>query len=331
MEEKQVSQVTPDTEPAESRDKAEEKTPPQGEAPPEPPTPNSKKAEKPRMEEKIANLVAEVERLKSAFEAKEKEEKLRRLESKIQKMEKEISGKLEAASTEKEKFKGETLEFADQAGRQLEVLTRDIDAIMSTISSKSTEQTFNPASVPPVVLQEAYEAVSSDIFRRILLVHGTIAVDKIKSIVESIRMSSSGMEFFQIVDDKRISISGLAGAIKKKLISARQIQITFEQFLTMLEAEVPGYKPLSLIDLIESGSRAYSVSTSTKILEQADRMEQEISNFNSRLKAVQEDLKDIRDKLTGLDNKMETLEEFLEELKKGAKKAKKGGDEKKGD
>ena len=247
--------------------------------------------------------MAEVERLKSVFESKEKEEKVRQLEMKIQNMEKEISGKLEAASTEKEKFKTETREFADQAGRQLEVLTKDIDTIMSTISSKSTEQTFNPASVPPVVLQEAYEAVSSDIFQRILVVHGTIAVDKIKSIVESIRMSSSGMEFFQIVDDKRILISGLAGAIKKKLISARQIQITFEQFLTRLEAEVPGYKPLSLIDLIESGSRAYSVSTSTKILEQAGRMEKEISSFNSRLKAVQEDLKDIRDKLTGLDNK----------------------------
>ena len=62
-----------------------------------------------------------------------------------------------------------------------------------------------------------------------------------------------------------------------------------------------------------------------EILEQAGRMEKEISSFNSRLKAVREDLKDIRNKLTGLDNKMETLEEFLEELKKGrAKKLRKG-------
>jgi len=297
MKEKEVSQMGTHTKLVEEPDMPEEKTPLQGEAPPELRTPNSKKeseAEKPQVEKKIDSLVAEVERLKSVFEAKESEEKVRQLELKIQKMEKEISGKLEAAGTEKEKLKGETREFADQAGRQLEILTGNINTIMSTISSKSTKQTFNTASVPPVVLQEAYEEVSSDIFRRILVVHGTIAVDKIKSIIDSIRMSSSGMEFFQIVDDKRISISGLAGAIKKKLISARQIQITFEQFLTRLEAEVPGYKPLSLIDLIESGSRAYSVSTSTKILEQAGRMEKEISSFNNRLMAVQEELKDIR-------------------------------------
>ena len=330
METPEISQVnvSPDTSPVETADRVEKKTLPQEEEKaaqerqelpvdkgkefkePEKEERKGAEVEKPNMEEKIANLSKEVERLRSELEAKEMEEKLRQLEMKIENMEKEISGKLEAANKEKERSKTDTQKFVDQTGRQLEVLTKDIDNIMRTIRPKPAEETFNPASVPSVVLQEAYEEVCSDIFRKMLAVQGTIAIDKVKNTIESIRLSSSGMEFFEIVANKRISVSGLANAIKKRLISSRQIQVTFDQFLKRLMAEVPGYKPLSLLDLIESGSRAYSVSTSTEMVERAARMEKDISSLNSRLEAARGEVKDISNQFTSLDGKIRTLEKL---------------------
>jgi len=247
--------------------------------------------EKPNMEETIASLREEVERLRSELEAKETEEKLQQLEMKTQNMEKEIFDKLEAANTEKERLKTDTEKFADQTSHQLETLTKHIDNIMRTIRPKPAEETFSPTSVPPVVLQDAYEEVASDIFRKMLVLHGAAAIDKVKNTIESIRLSSSGMEFFEIVGDKRISVSGLANAIKKGLISPQQIQVTFDQFLKRLMAEVPEYKPLSLLDLIESGSRAYSVSISAEMVERAARMEKDILGLDSRLEAVEAYLK----------------------------------------
>jgi len=166
---------------------------------------------------------------------------------------------------------------------------------------------FDPTTVPPVVLEQAYSQVLNEVFQEIVRRLGeSAAVNGVERHITTLRKANAGMEFFALVDNERVEVTGLAAAIPNRLISARQIQVAFDELLKALAGEVPGYRPRPLTDLVDSGSRAYSVRTASRLTEQAAELEtaqravvDEVRELEARASKGEDDLKRLEQRTLG--------------------------------
>ena len=234
---------------------------------------------------------------------KEQMETLGLSAKRIETLDETVQERLKAEVSKRDEFQKETEMSLDDLTTGFEGLNKTVREIVNVVKPKDeAARTINPAAVPPVVLQEAYENIATDVFQQMVKQHGsTAAVSKVEATVEYVRRSSAGMEFFKVSDNQRITAPGLANAIRQKLMSAHQIQITFTEFLRKLVSEVPDYKPLSLRSLTETGSQEYAVSEVTKLVEQT-------VDFGDSLSAIQNSLEETNANIEALSSRIEKLE-----------------------
>ncbi len=170
------------------------------------------------------------------------------------------------------------------------------------------EESLDINKVPYHILVMVYETILNDIVNRIRHIKGShdteIAVHKI---LEHIRSHTSGGELFKFEHNK-IKIPELRQYLVKKLISPRQIHITYNSILEQLLEQVPGYSPKNFKAMIKIMSQEYA-------LEAVIRLEENIVTSQSNVEAITRDMKKFIDKKKEKDTSLQFLQDELKNIK----------------
>lgn len=245
----------------------------------------------------VAALKAEVAELKRALTAKASLEETQALEATVDSLKNRFS---ENGAKEHREGEGSAAHAQKALGdleARMTTLRADLDTLGRATRASRAEEQVAPNTVPPIVLQQVYEETLTEIFQEMTRLSGAGAPRRTREIMETIRRSSSGMEFFRVADDKKIVATGLAVAIQRRLLSAAQVHLTFSQFHRRLLAEVPRYRARRFEDLVGARTSAFSVATIRRLADQTGDLGEKLNGIVRRL-----------DTLEGLAGRLDTLE-----------------------
>ena len=251
----------------------------------------SRQAEAAAEDPRLVALRAEVGELKQALEQQERHraDDLERSRSSVDDLQGRVAG-LEAA--ELPATTGELTELRQQVSSLQAVVAELRTAVQQAAAA------VDVGSTPPEVLQSAYEASLTALHAELVRTLGPGALQSVQTVMEGVRRSSSGTEFFRLEDDRFVA-GGTAEAIHRGQLSRYQVQQTFDELLRRLATLVPGYRPQPLSELISSGTSAFVVATLSRISAQVDEhlagVESEDANhigIAQRLAALEQSLAD---------------------------------------
>ena len=184
----------------------------------------------------------------------------------------------------------------------LQPLQKELEKIRARIDDIVDEVGYGEAldisKVPPSILEAAYQAILDDVVAEMKKVRGVHDAElHIQSSLEQLRLKTSGSELFHY-RPHRIHV-GIAKPLEKGLVSARQVQMTYDELLRHLLESIHQYTPKNFRALIKIKSQEYAVD---KALSHAKSMEQagpQLQALQSRLDRLEETvtgaLRDVQD------------------------------------
>jgi len=234
-----------------------------------------------------AALKAELAALKDALESRASSDELGELRSGLAEAQRSLSEVQEKAVEEAARANDGLQQEVEQVRERVAALDGNVQTLGRTVRGIVTPEVVEPGAVPPLVLQQAYETVLTELFQEMTRIYGGTAPKVTQTIMEGVRKSCSGMEFFRIVDDRRIVAAGLADALRRKLLSPYQVHLTYNELFRQMSAQVPLYRPQPLAELVSARISAYTVSTISRLAEQVDQIVQGQEKFSARLDSVE--------------------------------------------
>ena len=186
----------------------------------------------------------------------------------------------------------------------LAAIRKDLERIRSRVDDVVDEvgygETLDPAKVPPAILEHAYQAILDDIVAELKKTLGAHDSERhIEGSLEQLRLKTSGSELFHYrAQAHRIEV-GVRRPLEKGLISARQVQITYEELRRHLLEPIHSHSPRNFRALVKLKSQEYAVDralTLTLDVERASGRTQALQERLDRLEAqVAGALKDVQD------------------------------------
>jgi len=176
---------------------------------------------------------------------------------------------------------------------------------MKKLDEKTTEileeigfgESLNVAKIPPNILESVYDSTIEDIVVEISRNYGVHDAERIISqTLEDIRTRTSGSELFYY-DGRILKTRNLARAIQNKLISAKQVQTTYDELLRKLLEFLPGYKAKNFRAMIKLKSQEFAVDKASFLLD----------TFNS----ISEDMNGLRMMLGNVTNRQNSIERTM--------------------
>ncbi|MGB9636646.1 MAG: hypothetical protein ACPL1Y_05300 [Thermoplasmata archaeon] len=240
--------------------------------------------------------IAEIESKLSAFESR-----LGQIESTIQ----NLNGTVKSAT----EYAGTILDqaFKDRfssAAREIEKLNEKIEMLIDEVGAG---EGLNVSKIPPTILEIVYQSTLDDVVNAIMHQLGYEEGERaIMETLEEIRERTSGSELFRF-DGKRIRARDVAKSIERKLISAKQIQTTYDELLKHLLDRIPGYKPKNFRAMIKLKSQEYSVDASVRLAERLTQLEKCVANTVSFSDAANRRLLSLTETLNELKNTQEQI------------------------
>jgi flagellar motor protein MotB len=195
-------------------------------------------------------------------------------------------------------------------------------------------ESLNVAKIPPNILESVYESTIEAIVAEIRKNFGSHDAESIiRKTLEDVRTRTSGSELFYF-DGRTLRPRKLAQAISAKLISAKQVQTTYDELLRKLLEYVPGYKAKNFRAMIKLKSQEYAVDKTTLSLEKLNRIRDDIDNLktifgtvsnrqnsieieiNSLIgsKAGKEEIDDLKASVEGIKEKQNELDSILKNI-----------------
>lgn len=226
-------------------------------------TPKEVPAEAANQDGRLVALQADLAALKQALEQRPTADDLRGLHSTIE----ELAERLDKSEAEREPSDG--AEEVTELREQVSSLRSDLTELGTAVRQAAAPGIVDVGSAPPEVLQNAYEASLTALYAEMVKTLGPGALESAQSVMEGVRRSSSGTEFFSL-EDNRFAAKGIADAITRRQLSPYQVQETFNELFRRLAALVPRYQPQPLSELISGGTSAFVVSTLTRVIEQIE-------------------------------------------------------------
>lgn len=163
--------------------------------------------------------------------------------------------------------------------------------------------------IPPNILEIVYDTTLKDVTNAIWQEYGPSAEKIIMDILEDIRMETSGSEMFYF-DGRRIRTRDVAKNIKRGMISARQLQDTYEELLRKLIERVPGHKSKNFRAMIKLKSQEYTVDKTTFLLGRVEKIENTVMMLNGMVSGLANNMNNetarIRKEIAGLSKEIES-------------------------
>ncbi|MBA3044906.1 MAG: hypothetical protein KKH41_07990 [Candidatus Thermoplasmatota archaeon] len=243
-------------------------------------TPESEAAEPSKDPEPMINMLSE---------------KLNILDSKLERSISDMAKQIDRAS------KG--IDFK-RVERELEKIS---EKVLDVIEDSGYGESLSVSKIPPTILEIVYQAILDDVHIEIIRTKGAQDAERIsRSALEEVRLKTSGSELFKY-DGRKIVTDSLAKSIEANLISARQIQTTYDVLMEKLLETVPHHKAKNFKGMIKVKSQEFAVDRATrltrdyarleKILESTSQMVAAMSaNFNSQNLGIHEKLNQLGEK-----------------------------------
>jgi hypothetical protein len=147
-------------------------------------------------------------------------------------------------------------------------------------------ESMNVSKIPPKILESVYETTIEDIVTEIRKNQGSHDAEAIVNrTLEDIRTRTSGSELFYF-DGRMLKTRNLANSILHKLISAKQVQTTYDELLSKLLEYLPGYKAKNFRAMIKLKSQEYAVDKSTLLLERFNQLKEDINHLQNMVGSV---------------------------------------------
>ena len=220
---------------------------------------------------------------------------------------------------------------------KLKVLKKDMSKMNKKLVSVMEETGFGEiidvTKIPPNILEIVYDSTLKDISLALWREYGPGAERIITDTLERIRLETSGSEMFHY-DGRYIKTRDVAKNIRRGMISAKQLQDTYEALLKALVEFVPAYKPKNFKAMIKLKSQEYTVDKTTALLDRVEAMEERLSRIDMMLssavsglssqaehiKQVERDMKErldrrISEEVAERDARMDAVEESLNRLR----------------
>ncbi len=182
-------------------------------------------------------------------------------------------------------------------------------------------ESLNVAKIPPNILESVYESTIEGAVNEINRNYGSHDAENIITrTLEDIRTRTSGSELFYF-DGRMLKTRNLAKAIEQKLISAKQVQTTYDELLSKLMEYLPGYKAKNFRAMIKLKSQEYAVDKSTLLLESIEVLREHIDNLknmvgsvSNRQNTIEIEINRLGESKVGKDD-IERINALLEEIK----------------
>lgn len=180
----------------------------------------------------------------------------------------------------------------DRIGKEADLkrFEKDLDKIservLDIMEDSGYGESLSVSKIPPTILEIVYQAIIDDVYIEIIKTKGAQDAERIaRSALEEVRLKTSGSELFKF-DGRKIVTDSLARSIDANLISAKQIQTTYDVLLERLLETVPHHKAKNFKGMIKVKSQEFAVDRATKLTKEFVRVERELESANQMLAAL---------------------------------------------
>lgn len=212
----------------------------------------------------------------------------------LQELEKEVKTVKEEGAHREERLQGlqkemETEKAFDDKSikhmeRSLEKIDEKIEDIMSEVGFG---ESLDVSKIPPNILEIVYQSTLDDIVAELWKSLGPGDFERvITEILEEVRLMTSGSELFRFDNNRRIKTNNLARSLSDGLISAKQIQTTYDVLLDKLLEYVPYHKAKNFRAMIKIKSQEYTVDKTSFLLDKVENMERKMTQTNQIVAAL---------------------------------------------
>jgi len=240
-------------------------------------------------------LTGSLAKLEEQLNDKASQDETKALEATVESLKELVEASETKAQRGKEESEVRVQRFIDDLQGRVTGLKSDLASLEQTVRGSRAQEQVGPGAVPPEVLQQVYEEILTEILQEMNRLSGAAGPRTALRILESVRKSNSGTEFFRVEDDKRMVATGLAQAVQRGLLSPSQVHLTFGEFRRQLSAQVPGYRGRGFEELVGARTAAYSVATIRRLVDQASNLEEKVGGITGRLDTLEASVKQITD------------------------------------
>ncbi len=178
--------------------------------------------------------------------------------------------------------------FGDLAAiqKELEKVRGRIDDIVDEVGYG---EALDVAKVPPRIVEAAYQAILDDVAAELVTARGTHDAEvHIANSLEQLRLKTSGSELFHYRPQTHRIQVGVAKPLEKGLVSARQVQMTFEELLRHLLEAVHYHTPRNFRALIKIKSQEYAVDKALTLAKEVERIAPLLQDIDARIRRLEE-------------------------------------------
>jgi len=226
-------------------------------------------------------LTRSLAKLEEHLDEKASQDETKSLQATIESLKELIKANESKAQREKEESEVRAQQSLDDLQGRVTGLKSDLVNLERTVRANRAQEQVGPGAVPPEVLQQVYEEILTEILQEMNRLSGAAGPRTALRVLETVRKTSSGTEFFRVEDDKRVVATGLAQAVQRGLLSPAQVHQTFGEFRRQLSAQVPAYRERGFEELVGARTAAYSVATISCSL-----AEYSLSSSSARLRSI---------------------------------------------
>jgi len=165
-------------------------------------------------------------------------------------------------------------------------LARVSERVQDIMEDSGYGESLSVSKIPPTILEIVYQAILDDIHHEIIKTKGYQDAERIaREALEEVRLKTSGSELFKF-DGRKIVTDSLARSIEANLISAKQIQTTYDVLLDKLLETVPHHKAKNFKGMIKVKSQEFAVDRATKLTKDFAKLEKIFESTNQMVAAM---------------------------------------------
>lgn len=201
----------------------------------------------------------------------------------------------------------------DSVKKKIRRMNTKLEGVLEEVGYR---ESLDISKIPPGILELVYQTTLDDIARALNKTLGHSDAEKtILGVLEEVRLKTSGSELFRY-QSPRFEIKGMASSMEKGLISAKQVQMTYEELVKKMLEHIPRHTPKNFRALIKVKSQEFAVDRS-------NRLGKELRNISQDVQSLQESLSEVSQnvsvEVSRLSSQLKDIRRELEKAISGSK------------
>ncbi len=195
------------------------------------------------------------------------------------------------------------------------------------------EEKIDVGKIPANILQLVYQYTLDDAVSTLRKLIGIQDSERILiDVLQDVRTKTSGTELFKYKNG-RIITRDLAKAIDKKLISPKQVHLTYIEIMNKIKEYIPSYIPKNFISLLRTKGQEYAIENTTENRMRIEMNERNIEKLKNDISYLESSLreeiltmkkeeekkilgkfKEVESKIEGLNNELNKIYPEIEKI-----------------